>query len=189
MPASRRRGSPTRAWRALKPKPRALSPKVPDDVLHLAEALKREDPARTAAHVRELLALSCGWAPNERTIQRHFRRIGLTRQALAGAARAFGRFEASHPNELWVGDALHGPVVGSRKVILFAFVDDHSRLVTGHRWGTAEDTLRAEAALRRGLVSRGTPEAVYVDYADLRVMPTRGEDPARAVVIPAARSA
>ena len=157
-----------RAWRAggfeaLKPKPRALSAKVPDDVLHLAEALKREDPARTAAHVRELLAVSCGWAPNERTIQRHFRRIGLTRQALAGGARAFGRFEASHPNELWVGDALHGPIVGSRKVILFAFVDDHSRLVTGHRWGTAEDTLRAEAALRRGLVSRGTPEAVYVD--------------------------
>ena len=168
-----------RAWRAggfeaLKPKPRALSPKVPDDVLHLAEALKREDPARTAAHVRELLALSCGWAPNERTIQRLFRRIGLTRQALAGGTRAFGRFEASHPNELWVGDALHGPVVGSRKVILFAFVDDHSRLVAGHRWGTAEDTLRAEAALRRGLVSRGVPEAVYVDYADIRVTPTSG---------------
>ncbi len=158
-----------RAWRAggfeaLKPKPRALSPKVPDDVLHLAEALKREDPERTAAHICELLALSCGWAPNERTIQRHFRRIGLTRQALAaGGARAFGRFEASRPNELWVGDALHGPIVAGRKVILFGFVDDHSRLVTGHRWGTAEDTLRAEAALRRGLVSRGVPEAVYLD--------------------------
>ncbi len=78
-----------RAWRAggfeaLKPKPRALSPKVPDDMLHLAEALKREEPVRTAAHVCELLAASVGWAPNERTIQRHFRRIGLTRQALAG---------------------------------------------------------------------------------------------------------
>lgn len=157
-----------RAWRAggfeaLKPKPRALSPKVPDDVLHLAEALKREDPTRTAAHVRELLALSCGWAPNERTIQRHFRRIGLTRGALAGGARAFGRFEATRPNELWVGDALHGPVVAGHKAILFAFLDDHARLVTGHRWGTAEDTLRAEAALRRGLVSRGVPEAVYLD--------------------------
>jgi putative transposase len=157
-----------RAWRAggfeaLKPKPRVLSPKVPDDVLHLAEALKREDPARTAAHVCELLTVSCGWAPNERTIQRHFRRIGLTRQALAGGARTFGRFEATRPNELWVGDALHGPVVAGRKVILFAFLDDHSRVVAGHRWGTAEDTLRAEAALRRGLASRGVPDAVYLD--------------------------
>jgi putative transposase len=156
-----------RAWRAggfeaLKPKPRALSPKVPDDMLHLAEALKRENPDRTAAHICELLALSCGWTPNERTIQRYFRRIGLTRKALT-ATRAFGRFEAGRPNELWVGDALHGPVVVRHKAILFAFLDDHSRLVPGWRWGTAEDTLRAEAALRRGLVSRGIPEAVYVD--------------------------
>jgi putative transposase len=157
-----------RRWRsggfeALKPKPRALSAKVPDDVLHLAEALKREDPARTAAHVCELLTVSGGWAPNERTIQRHFRRIGLTRQALSNAAGVFGRFEAVRPNELWVGDALHGPVVGGRKAILFAFLDDHSRLAPGYRWGTAEDTLRAEAALRRGLQARGVPDGVYVD--------------------------
>jgi putative transposase len=62
-----------------------------------------------------------------------------------------------------VGDALHGPVVGRHKAILFAFLDDHARLVTGHRWGTAEDTLRAEAALRAGLTSRGIPGAVYLD--------------------------
>lgn len=157
-----------RAWRAggfeaLKPKPRALSPKVPADVLHLAEALKREDPGRTAAHICELLAASVGWAPNERTIQRHFRRIGLSRQSLTAGARAFGRFEASRPNELWVGDALHGPIVVRNKAILFAFLDDHSRLVPGWRWGTAEDTLRAEAALRRGLQTRGIPEAIYLD--------------------------
>ena len=157
-----------RAWRAggfeaLKPKARALSAKVPDEMLRLAEALKRENSDRTAAHICELLAVSCGWAPNERTIQRYFRRVGLTRKALAGNRRVFGRFEASRPNELWVGDALHGPVVGRHKAILFAFLDDHSRLIPGWRWGTAEDTLRAEAALRRGLVSRGVPDAVYVD--------------------------
>ncbi|MHB1928135.1 MAG: helix-turn-helix domain-containing protein [Acidimicrobiales bacterium] len=96
-----------RAWRAggfeaLKPKPRALSPKVPDDVLHLAEALKREDPACTAAHVCELLTVSCGWAPNERTIQRHFGRIGLTRQALAGGRREL-RAVRGNPAERVVG--------------------------------------------------------------------------------------
>lgn len=150
-------------FEALKPKVRALSAKVPAEMLHLAEALKRENPDRTAAHICELLEASCGWAPNERTIQRYFRRIGLTRKALAGNRRVFGRFEASRPNELWVGDALHGPVIARHKAILFAFLDDNSRLVPGWRWGTAEDTLRAEAALRRGLVSRGVPDAVYVD--------------------------
>jgi putative transposase len=76
---------------------------------------------------------------------------------------AFGRFEASRPNELWVGDALHGPIVGRHKAILFAFLDDHSRAFCGYRWVTAEDTLRAEAALRAGMASRGVPDAVYVD--------------------------
>jgi putative transposase len=156
-----------RAWRAggfeaLKPKQRALSPKVPAEMFALAEALKREAPARTAAHICQILALTHGWAPNERTIQRHFRRIGLTRQALS-AAKTFGRFEASAPNELWVGDALHGPIVVGHKAILFGFLDDHARLLTGYRWVTAEDTLRAEAALRAGLRSRGLPGAVYVD--------------------------
>ncbi len=157
-----------RAWRAggfeaLKPKARALSLKVPAEVLETAEALKRENPARTAAQISAILAEAIGWAPNERTIQRHFRRQGLTRRALSGAKVAFGRFEASRPNELWVGDALHGPIVARHKAILFAFVDDHSRLVTGARWVTAEDTLRAEMALRCGLTSRGLPDAVYLD--------------------------
>jgi putative transposase len=156
-----------RAWRAggfeaLKPKPRALSPRVPIEMFNLAEALKREAPERTAAHIGQILAVTHGWAPNERTVQRHFQRIGLTRHVLAGT-KAFGRFEATVPNELWVGDALHGPIVAAHKAILFAFLDDHARLLCGYRWVTAEDTLRAEAALRVGLASRGVPGSVYLD--------------------------
>ncbi|HSJ44182.1 MAG TPA: transposase family protein [Euzebyales bacterium] len=49
------------------------------------------------------------------------------------------------------------------KALLSAFLDDHSRLVVGHRWGRSEDVLRLEAALRRGLASRGVPKRIYVD--------------------------
>jgi putative transposase len=158
-----------RAWRkggfeALKPRPRASSPRVPTEVLDLAEALKREAPERTAAQVCQVLSLAVGWAPNPRTVQRHFHRLGMTRASLAaGKSVAFGRFEATRSNELWVGDALHGPIIGRHKAILFAFLDDHSRLFSGYRWVTAEDTLRAETALRIGLASRGLPDAVYLD--------------------------
>jgi putative transposase len=157
-----------RAWRsggfeALKPAPRALSARVPREIFELAEALKREAPGRTAAHICQILTVTHGWAPNERTIQRHFHRIGMTRHSLSDAKVAFGRFEATRTNELWVGDALHGPIVGRHKAILFAFMDDRARLFTGYRWVTAEDTVRAEAALRAGLASRGVPEAVYLD--------------------------
>jgi len=75
----------------------------------------------------------------------------------------FSRFEAARPNELWTGDALHGPTVAGHKTFLFAFIDDHSRAVMGHRFGFAEDTIRLAAALRPALASRGVPDGIYVD--------------------------
>ena len=46
------------------------------------------------------------------------------------------------------------------------------RALVGYRWAHREDTVRLEAALRAGLAARGVPKRIYVDYADLRVMPT-----------------
>lgn len=157
-----------RAWRAggfdaLMPPARQVTPRTPGEVLALAAALKRENPARTAAQVARILRTSAGWSPSDRTLQRHFVRLELLTRPDGGAPPVFGRFEAARPNELWTGDALHGPVIGGRKTYLFAFIDDHTRLITGHRFGHAEDTVRLAAALRPALASRGVPEAIYVD--------------------------
>src|SRR6266498_4934751 len=88
---------------------------------------------------------------------------GLTALVTAEAAPVFGRFEASRPNEIWTGDALHAIRVAGRKTYLCAFIDDHSRAVMAARFGFAEDTIRLAAALRPALGSRGVPEHVYVD--------------------------
>jgi putative transposase len=77
--------------------------------------------------------------------------------------RALGRFEAEFRNELWAGDALHGPLIDGRRVFLFCFLDDHSRLFCGYRWAAREDVLNASKALRAGMAARGMPKAVYVD--------------------------
>jgi putative transposase len=148
---------------ALRPRPRRVEPRTPAGLLMLACDLRREDPSRTAAHIAALLEASHEWSPSPRTLQRHFAALGLSRAALTANNVAFGRFEATRPNELWVGDALHGPVIGGKKAILFCFLDDHSRLVTGHRWSHAEDVLSAEAALRRGVLARGIPATTYLD--------------------------
>jgi putative transposase len=158
-----------RAWRsggfdALAPPARQVTPRTPAEVLGLAVALKRENPARTAAQVARVLRASGGWSPSERTLQRHFARLELGTRPDGSPPPAFGRFEAARPNEMWTGDALHGPVIAGRKTYLFAFVDDHSRLITGHRFGHAEDTVRLAAALRPALASRGVPERIYVEY-------------------------
>ncbi|HZC53722.1 MAG TPA: DDE-type integrase/transposase/recombinase, partial [Mycobacterium sp.] len=157
-----------RDWRrggfdALVPEPRRVGPRTPAEVLDLAVALKKEVPARTAVQVAAILRAHCGWAPDERTLQRHFVRLELTTRPDGTPPQVFGRFEADEPNARWTGDALHGPTVNGHKAILFAFLDDHSRLLTGYRWARREDTVRLEAALRTGIASRGIPASIYVD--------------------------
>jgi putative transposase len=157
-----------RAWRqggfdALVPAPRQSQPRTPPEVMELAAALKKENPARTAAQVQRILKAQSGWAPDERTIQRMFHRTGLTTLVTPAAAPVFGRFEASRPNEIWTGDALHAIRVDGRKTYLFCFLDDHSRAVMAARFGFAEDTIRLAAALRPALGTRGVPEHAYVD--------------------------
>jgi putative transposase len=149
---------------ALVPSPRQSQPRTPPEVLELAAALKKENPGRTASQIRRILHAQLGWAPDESTLQRMFVRTGLTALVAGPVTPAvFGRFEADRPNEIWTGDALHGIRLGGRKTYLFAFLDDHSRAIVGHRWGFAEDAVRLAAALRPALAARGVPNYVYVD--------------------------
>lgn len=156
-----------RDWRcggfeALVPSPARVSPRTPAEVLELAVALKREKPARTAVQITRILRVQAGWAPSDRTLQRHFVRLEPGRE-LPAAPQVHGRFEASRCNEIWTGDALHGPRITGRKTYLFAFLDDRSRAVMAARFGFSEDTVRLAAALRPALASRGVPAHVYVD--------------------------
>ena len=79
---------------ALVPSPRQPAPRTPEEVLALAEALKREKPGRTAAQVRRILQVTSGWAPSDRTLQRLFGRLELNRPA-RGRRRSSGPSEGS----------------------------------------------------------------------------------------------
>jgi putative transposase len=147
---------------ALVPAPRRVKNGTPQSMLDLAVALRREQPARTAAQIQRIIAESQGSSPTARTIQRHLARAGLPWKGQL-VSRALGRFEAQEPNQLWTGDALHGPLIDGRRAFLFCFLDDHSRLLCGYRWAGREDVLNASLALRAGIAARGVPKAVYVD--------------------------
>ncbi|MGB0092683.1 MAG: DDE-type integrase/transposase/recombinase [Solirubrobacteraceae bacterium] len=149
-------------FEALIPAPRRLANKTPERLLELACALRREQPARTTAQIHRIILEVEGSSPSARTIQRHLASAGLQWKG-GQIGRALGRFEAESPNELWTGDALHGPLIDGRRVFLFCFLDDHSRLFCGYRWAAREDVLNASRALRAGIAARGVPKAVYVD--------------------------
>jgi putative transposase len=154
---------------ALVPRPRVVAPRTSAEMLGLAFALKRERPERTAAQVREVMLAAGGEqpVPGLRTLQTHLARQGLNVRADGRSpGKVYGRFEASQRNELWTGDGLHGPFLAgaaARRAVLLAFIDDHSRMLVGWRWGTGEDVFRLEAALRSGLMARGIPDAILVD--------------------------
>ena len=151
-------------FEALKPAERCPGPRTPAALLEQAAALRRELPARTGAQIAEILRRLHGEAaPGVRTVERYLRRQRLSRARLQGRERAYGRFEAQAPNELWLADVLHGPLLRGRRAYLFCVLDDHSRFVVSARFQWAETTLALEGVLRTGFLSRGLPDRLYVD--------------------------
>jgi putative transposase len=148
---------------ALVPAPRSRAPRTVAATLELAVALKAEAPARTAMSVATILAESGKGTVSARTLQRHFARLGLNTRPDGSPPKVYGRYEAKERNDLWTGDAMHGPMVAGRKTYLLAFIDDHSRLLPGYLWTFSEGTVHLESALRPGLGSRGVPRAALVD--------------------------
>ena len=164
----------------LKPDPRADLGVVRrhPELLDEACALRTELPTRSAVQIGAILFARHRIRVAERTIREHLQRRGLQRAALAGRPRAFGRFEADRPNEVWIGDVLVGPFVphprvpGSQRAYLFVLVDDYSRLLVHGRWMADQNTRAGQDVLRAAIQRRGLPERLYVDNADLRIMPT-----------------
>ena len=87
------------------------SARVNPALLDLAIRLRLEAPARSAAHISEIVFARHGVRIAERTLAEQLRRRGLTRGELLRDGRTFGRYEADAPDERWIGDVLVGPFV------------------------------------------------------------------------------
>lgn len=139
------------------------------ELLREAEDLRQELPARSAAQISAILLARHGLRVAERTLRQHLQRRGLQRAVLTSSAKAYGRFEATRPNEIWLGDVLVGPFVphpreaGSQRAYLFVLVDDYSRLLLHGRWMVDQTTRAGQEVLRAAIQRRGLPERLYVD--------------------------
>lgn len=155
----------------LRPQPRSdqgLVRKQPE-LLEEACRLRREAPTRSAQQISRILLARHQVRVSPRTISAHLQRRGLDRSTLRAQPRVFGRFEAERPNEVWIGDVLHGPFIphprrsGSRQAYLFMLLDDHSRLVLHGRWVAQENTRAGQQVLRDAVLAYGLPEILYSD--------------------------
>jgi putative transposase len=107
-----------------------------------------------------------------RTLRRQLARRGATTAQLLTEQRpkAYRRFERAAFGDLWQGDAMHGPTLPDpaqpdqpRQVFLFAFLDDHTRLVPHAQFYWNEQLPRLEDCFKRAILRFGLPLAVYVD--------------------------
>jgi transposase InsO family protein len=168
----------------LKPKPRSdrgQSRAISDETLDRAEILKREQPRRSARSIIKILSLDrTNPVPEERIAPRTLRRYLALRNATAAQLlneqrpKPYRRFERHHFGDLWQGDAMHGPYLPDpanpteqRQVFLFAFIDDHSRLVPHAQFYWNEQLPRMEDCLKRAILRHGRPLAIYVDLAKI----------------------
>ena len=154
-------------------RPRTISP----DTLDRAETLKREQPLRSARSIIHILTLDqTNPVPEEqlapRTLRRHLAGRGATAAQLLNEQRPkpYRRFERSHFGDLWQGDAMDGPWLPDpanperqRQTFLFAFLDDHTRLVPHAQFYWNEQLPRLEDCFKRAILRHGRPLAIYVD--------------------------
>lgn len=161
-------------FEALKPARRrdAGIPRTDAQIIELAVALRREAPARSAAHIAEIIARTRDVEVSARTLQRIFADRGLDRVRLEGRHRAYGRFEADACGELWTADGWDGPAVdelGGKHAQLFSFLDDRSRLIAHGAFYADVGEWSFQRCLREAIVRRGLPRSLYIDNGSAQV--------------------
>jgi len=90
--------------------------------------------------------------------------------------KPYRRFERTHFGDLWQADAMHGPKLPDpanpgkeRQVFLFAWLDDHTRLVPHAQFYWNEQLPRLEDCFKRAMLRYGRPLSIYVDRAKVHV--------------------
>lgn len=148
-----------------KGKMRVLDEDVSLSLINLKKELKGATLPVILREAKERKILPVDFSVSPATLYRLFKRHGLMEGEIAAIDRR--RFEAELPNDIWQSDCMHGPKVlvddRLRKAYLFAFIDDHSRLIPHGEFYLKENLDSYIDAFMKGLKKRGLPRKLYVD--------------------------
>lgn len=165
-------------WDALKPKkrPKTNQPGIPAFVLQSAIDLRKARPERSVEQLIYLLENSAIAVPGSiaaSTLSRYLRKAGVSRQELlqdVSSPKGHRRFEAEDVHCLWQSDFQHtlyipdpGDPKKRKKAILFAIIDDYSRLIVHAEFYWDEKLPRLEDSLKKAILRHGVPERFYTD--------------------------
>lgn len=83
------------------------------------------------------------------------------------------KYEKEHINELWITDAMHGPLIWDankkRKTFLISVIDDCSRVIVGAHFFFQENSVSLEIVLKEAFSRFGLPNVLYCDNGSIFV--------------------
>jgi len=151
--------------RSDKGKARSLDEETEQTLVRLKTELKGASLPVIVRVARERKLLSPDFHASIQSLYRLFQRRGLNEPH--GLKPDLRRYEAELPNDLWQSDCMHGPSVivegKARKSFLFAFLDDHSRLIPHGEFYLQENLKNLTDCLIKALSKRGLPRKIYLD--------------------------
>jgi putative transposase len=146
---------------------RSIRPDVADLVLRA----KREKPRRSLKRIIRMLERARIVRPGElarSSVHRLLQVAGVSSRPLRGPSAERRSFIVEHAGDLWVGDALHGPLVVDpfgklHKAYLLSQIDNATRFILHSYFALSEDAFAQEYGFKQALLKYGLPRGYYVD--------------------------
>ncbi len=146
---------------------RAIAP----DVAELILRAKREKPRRSIRRIIRMLERARKVKPgtlSRSSVHRLLSLAGVSARPLRGPSAERRSFIAEHAGDLWVGDALHGPLVIApdgrvRKSYMLSQIDNATRFILHSYFTLSEGAEAQEYGLKQAILKYGLPRAYYVD--------------------------
>ena len=153
--------------RADRGRSRAIGAPLAEQILRV----KRERPRRSIRRIIRLLERA-GVVPagslHRSSVHRLLQAHHLSARPLRAGLTERRSFLPEHAGDLWVGDALHGPLVISpdgslRKSYLLSQIDGATRFVPHSYFALSENAVDQEYGLQQAILKHGPPRTYYVD--------------------------
>jgi hypothetical protein len=146
---------------------RAIRP----DVADLIVRVKRERPRRSIRRIIRMLERAKVVTPGElsrSSVHRLLRVHGVSTRPPRGAVTERRSFIVEHASDVWMGDALHGPLVIApdgkvRKSYMLSQIDVATRYIVYSYFALSENAVAHEYGFKQAVARHGPPGTYYVD--------------------------
>jgi transposase InsO family protein len=148
-------------------KSRSIDPQVADILIRA----KREKPRRSIRRIIRMLERARIVRPGElsrASAHRLLMSVGASKRPVRGPSVERRSYIFEHVSDLWIGDALHGPlVIGPdrqlHKAYLLSQIDSATRYLPHSYFALSEGAIEQEHGFKQALLKHGRPRAYYVD--------------------------